>query len=287
MTTTNARVLIFIPTYRRPAALARQLDSIDALRRADTSLEIHTIVSQNEASGSQSAAPRPFTEFRSNPVNMGADINIALGFALCDGYDFLWILSDDDFLRTPLSSVLPLSSPWDLLVFDESRVGSVEVRTIRATDLLQSRMGLISDVIYRVDAIRASIPESLVNLRSCFPHLSVIAAAFAHKPARIHYHSRSAVFEDAGAYVGECVTDYSAARTGILLIGKYLRRGERHDFARLYARYADLSKLALFGATGSLSFALRTIFTLSPAVAPLLVVLYIARKVQNRGLHAN
>lgn len=282
------KLLVFIPTYRRPEALARQLQAIEALRLANRGLNIHTIVSRNEEASAQDSPFVPNTEYRSNPVNMGADINIALGFTLCDGYDFLWILSDDDFLRSTPNAVdsLPISDQYDLLVFDDSRSGTTEVRNIQAADLLRSRMGLISDVIYRVDAIRKSIPESLLNVRSCFPHLSVIAASFARQPATIRYHARSAMFDDAGSYAGECVTDYSAARTGILLTGKYLQGAERRRFAHLYARYADLSKLALFGTTGSLSSALRATFSLSPLAVPLLIVLYVARKVQSRAFHA-
>lgn len=276
------RLLVFIPTYRRPEALTRQLAALESLRQANPGVDIDIQVSHNESAASltQVTFEGP-SRHRFNPINLGADINIAMAFTACDGYDFLWILSDDDFLSQDDGlPPLPFDQAFDLLVFDDAKGGTVETRQILASDLLNSRMGLISDVIYRVASVRASLQESLNNVTSCFPHLSVIASAFARQAGTIRYLSRSPTFARNPKYEAECVTDYSAARAGVLMVGKYLAKAEQRRFAFYYIRHADLAKLHLGSGAGSLCTALRAIAPLNWLAAPALATAFVLRKTQ-------
>lgn len=280
---TISRLLVFIPTYRRPEALTRQLAALESLRKANPGVDIDIQVSHNESADAltQATFDGP-ARHRFNPINLGADINIALAFTACDGYDFLWILSDDDFLSQDEGlHPLPFDQTFDLLVFDDAKGGTVEARQIVASDLLNSRMGLISDVIYRVDSVRTSLQESLNNVNSCFPHLSVIASAFARQACCIRYLSRSPTFARNSKYDAECVTDYSAARTGVLMVGKYLPKKEQRHFAFFYVRHADFSRLSLAGPKGSLIAVAREVSKFHILTLPTLVFFYVLRKIQN------
>ena len=279
--TTNIRLLVFIPTYRRPKALKRQLADLESLRLVNPGADIDILVSHNESADAMTQIKfEGHARHRFNPTNLGADINIALAYTACDGYDFLWILSDDDHLRSaPESIVLPLDEEFDLMVLDTSNEKRLELRIIKAADLLQSRMGLISDVIYKVESIRGSLAEALHNVDSCFPHLSVIAHAFSQKNCRILYIPRHQVFSEEITTSVECITDYSKARSGIVLTGKYLNKSERRRFTSIYVRYAELSKLTLFGPTGSLALVARELTRLNPLALPSLVVMFLIRKV--------
>jgi len=280
---TKPRLLVFIPTYRRPEALTRQLTALESLRQANSGVDIDIQVSHNESADAltQFTFEGP-SHHRFNPINLGADINIALAFTACDGYDFLWILSDDDFLSQGDGlPPLPFDNEFDLLVFDDAKDGAVETRQILASDLLNSRMGLISDVIYRVPSVRASLQESLNNVNSCFPHLSVIASAFARQACCIRYLSRSPTFARNLKYEAECVTDYSAARSGVLMVGKYLPKTEQRRFALFYARHGDLSRLSLTGSKGSLFAVAREVSSLHILALPTLLFFYLLRKMQN------
>jgi hypothetical protein len=280
---TIPRLLVFIPTYRRPEALMRQLAALESLRKANPRVDIDIQVSHNESADSQTQLTfEGPSRHRFNPINLGADINIALAFTACDGYDFLWILSDDDFLSQDDGlPPLPFDKEFDLLVFDDAKCGIVETRQILASDLLNSSIGLISNVIYRVSSVRASLQESLNNVTSCFPHMSVIASAFAHQACCIRYLPLSPTFTQNPKYKAECVTDYSAARSGVLMVGKYLPKKEKRLFTFFYVRHADHSKLCLTGPKGSLFAVFREVSSLHILALPELVFSYILRKMKN------
>src|SRR5450830_708666 len=98
-----AKLFIYIPTYNRPESLEKQLSALLPQVRNFPD-EVRVLVSDNasekyaEEDVLQHHARLSNVELRRNGGNIGANANIALGFAFARPDEFLWILSDNDIV---------------------------------------------------------------------------------------------------------------------------------------------------------------------------------------------
>jgi hypothetical protein len=93
--------------------------------------------------------------------NIGADANIAKGFQMASesSFDFLWILSANDLLKTNAISVIQqmFSQPFsqDILLFDQVESGSdCQIEDVFKEALRGSPLGLISAVIFNTNLFK-------------------------------------------------------------------------------------------------------------------------------------
>lgn len=176
------KFLIYLPSHNRPDKLTRQILAIDEFAK-DIGYEIHVIVNLNgDAIGSIDCSNVSLLQ-NSHPSNIGANINIGLGFLTFKKYsdfDFFWLLSDDD-------QVVGLPS---LAFFERCNADSIEIIHLASQDKELSLLdkdnfltfggfpglGLISLGIYSKKFIqKMELSSSLEDgIRFSFPHLVII-----------------------------------------------------------------------------------------------------------------
>lgn len=122
--------------------------------------------------------------------NYGADINIALGFneALKHGYDYLWIIGDDEPI--PFGAVEIIcehisNSNFDLLVGSLNKVGNFRINNSYQdlVDITGGTNSFISSTIYNCKTfLDEDINSALKFSFTCFPHLVLINRVIERKP---------------------------------------------------------------------------------------------------------
>jgi hypothetical protein len=152
-------LLIYIPTHTDYRLAIEQAVTIKSgLLTSSNYTGVHIHISVNGVSLTQEDRIRIADVSDSFSIisdNIGADANIAKGFQLASekNFDFLWILSSNDLLKTRAISVIQqiFSQPFsqDILLFDQIESTSVyQIEDIFRDALLGSPLGLISAVIF-------------------------------------------------------------------------------------------------------------------------------------------
>jgi glycosyltransferase involved in cell wall biosynthesis len=180
-------LLIYIPTYNRYDRLVKQIRRIEpfidgkitALYISDNcSTDSRYLGLQGEVDGSKVRVVR-------NPVNLGANVNIANGFLAGSGFDFLWILSDDDIIGQ--QSVVDLRGrldrKMDLIYMQHGDLTDDRIDVLDMNGLLQvmnNGLGLISRLVYRSGFVSPHLRVGFDYINSGFPHLAVLFSALAN-----------------------------------------------------------------------------------------------------------
>ena len=175
-------LFIYIPTYNRPKQIRRQLDALypEILARAkNVRMIVNDNCSPNRINDNlRKDYPAANLEFRNNPGNIGANANIALGFIFARQDEFLWILSDNDFLKPrALNFVLDhLDAHYDFMIFPHKDNEDTEIiyKWEEAQALMELGAGLISLVLYNMKSVSPFVEKAFYFHNSSFPHLAVI-----------------------------------------------------------------------------------------------------------------
>lgn len=258
----HAFLTIYIPTYRRPEALKRQVSelshqlwSLDRPARAS----VHVHVRLNGAKDHDSTLLAQLEQlvegldnfrFDVNPVNIGGNANISLGFTVASLEGYLWLLSDNDLIRASLLpdvlEALRGYSP-DILINCGGR--SSGLQTLRFGDMGQFHehplydLGLISRGIYKMDYLSSSGEIPFFCHNSSFPHLAVAFHAFqCNQTCDLFVISGSAFVEDKESlsdYKGE----YSLSYAGRAQLIEFVPLRRRRSFAIAFLRSGALDLL--------------------------------------------
>lgn len=230
------RLLIYIPSYGRPAELDVQLARLQPQlgRHADRA---RVLVSDNATPGPEYARLRARYEpagvgFRRNGVNLGGNANITMGFAFAEPAEHLWILSDDDPVAPDaLDFLLPrLTGGRDLVVMrpDVTEEQDVDYDWKSGwSEPLMTRTGLISAVVFNVAAMAPYVQQAFSHLGTSFPHLAVVLAKakaegkvrFRLLPEKFHYNAQGK-------------GDYSISLTGFPQLASLMPRDAGERFCR-------------------------------------------------------
>jgi len=247
----NNKLLVYIPSYNRAESLLKQLSVLSGSVKGEL---FDVVVSDNCSTDDRGYdAVRSFCgqngfEYKRNLVNVGADANIFNGFMLSFSYKYLWILSDDDLLRSGSIDeiLLLLENDLAVLFLTHSRVNSLQVFDWGQKELLQKNIyasdgaGLISNVIYGVDFIKDSIPIGLQNIYTCFSHLSVLLNSFKSKRATIGTMGSHLFFIPDTNLPPYSSAAYSKSYFGFVLLGETLDDNLKKEFINRYASFWNL-----------------------------------------------
>ncbi len=188
---TRMNLFIYIPSFNRPKALEKQLTLLSE-QTAKHKDQVRILVSDNSSpSNAYAMLEEKFSvsniSFRRNPGNIGGNANIALGFTFARQNEFLWILSDNDFVN-PNSIKFLLNNLIDNVDFINIKPNSLDIQEItqRWTDgysgiLIDGCVGLISLMLYNMKSISSYIDSAFYFHNSSFPHLAVILATIKGK----------------------------------------------------------------------------------------------------------
>jgi glycosyltransferase involved in cell wall biosynthesis len=180
------KLFIYVPTYNRPKALRSQLASL-AEQAAKYKERVRILVSDNASPNDAYAGlVEEFSAdsvcFRKNPANIGGNANIALGFVFAHPDEFLWILSDNDFVA-PGAIEFILEHLSEEVDFVSLTPQAQEIETIvqhwadgYSGIVVRGSVGLISLVVYNVKSIAPYIHTAFSFHNSSFPHLAVMLA---------------------------------------------------------------------------------------------------------------
>lgn len=245
------KLLIYIPSYNRAKSLELQLDSIaDSANR----ISFDVIINDNCSPDSDGYSKiREYCEkenfiYHRNSVNIGADANIFNGFLVGMDYEYLWILSDDDLLKKgSVDTVLDfLGGKMDVLFFTHSKRAEISLETWTQEDILEKNIyvsdgaGLISNVIYKIDFIKNSIPIGLQNIYTCFAHLSVLLHSFRGATAKIGRIGSENFFIPDTNLPPYSSAAYSKSYFGFVLLGETLEDRFKREFINKYASFWNL-----------------------------------------------
>lgn len=179
-------LFIYIPTFERPIALSRQLETLvpQVLRFQKN---VRLLVNNNNSSSStfnqlklQYQAENIL--FQSNFGNIGGNANIALGFVYSKKDEFIWLLSDNDLVQENCIEFLlrTTNNKIDFVVIGRSFIEPVTIDWHYAKGWIEPMewgQGLISGSLFNSNTIQGSIEDAFYFHNSSFPHLAVAMSA--------------------------------------------------------------------------------------------------------------
>ena len=176
-----------MPTYGRPKVALEQAKTvykqIQQHRKTLTKVDVKFLISINSDYSYSSSKFEKYSDVLIfQPVNLGGNINIALGFfqAKQDHFNYLWIIGDDEPI--PVDAVynicqLITESSFDFLIGSLGRQGNFNSITSyqKLSQIVGGTPSFISSTIYNCELILEKDIESAVGLHfTNFPHLVII-----------------------------------------------------------------------------------------------------------------
>jgi len=243
---------IYIPSYNRSNSLLKQLDAINSFK---DKTKFKVVVNDNcstDVKGYKEVQDYCFRNsfvYNRNEINIGADANIFNGFLNSFDSEYIWILSDDDLLKTDaVSKILDILSNHDLdiLFLTHSKIEKLEKHNWTQKDFFENNIetsdgaGLISNVIYKSSFIKESIPVGFQNIYTCFCHLSVLIHSFKNRTAHIGNIGSSQFFLPDTALAPADATGYSKSYFGFVLLGELFEKKIKKDFIDGYSNFWSL-----------------------------------------------
>jgi glycosyltransferase involved in cell wall biosynthesis len=174
------KLLIVIPTYNRSSYLDEQLNRLSKIvvLSRENKIETNVLVRDNGSDYDvESVVTNYGFEYKSNSVNLGGDFNFILSFLDSVNYDYLWILSDDDWViinRFELIICKIKSHESDLIVLNDTNYsGLSNFSGSNIKDFFALGSGLISRTIYNVKSFKPFYGELMKYWYTGFPHLAI------------------------------------------------------------------------------------------------------------------
>ena len=197
---------IYIPSFNRGSLLLKQLNTIV---NSGLKNEIKVIVNDNCSKDKSYLIVKKFCEknnlvYNRNEINEDGNPNIFRGFLKSYNTKYLWILSDNDLLKkSALETTLNLLKDLnlDILFFPHNGFEKFKIEKYDQKKLFYDQiknpngMGLISNVIYKSNFIKSSIPIGYDFIFSWYPHLAVLIKSFEEKNGTIGILNKNQIFE--------------------------------------------------------------------------------------------
>ncbi len=244
---------IYIPSYNRTDSLLKQLDAINNFNDKD---KIKIIVNDNCSTDTkgykkiQEYCLNNNFSYNKNNINIGADANIFSGFLNSFESQYIWILSDDDLLKKDavekLVAILEKNN-LDILFFTHSKIDRLKVKIWTQRDFFENNIkiadgaGLISNVIYKSDFIKNSIPKGFLYIYTHFAHLAVLIDVFRDKSVSIGKIKSDIFFiPDTNQPPPEGFSVYDHSYFGFVLLGELFEQDIKKDFINSWTNFWNL-----------------------------------------------
>lgn len=242
---------IYIPTYNRGNSLLKQLNAIN--NSVDKS-KVFVMVNDNCSTDISYVDVEKYClqneyNYNKNHFNIGADANIFNGFMKFYQSDYIWILSDDDILtEDAVSKVITIleNDTLDILFFTHSKIEILEKNKWSQKDFYTQNIkasdgsGLISNVIYKSDFIKESIPVGFQNIYTCFAHLSILIHSFKNKVGLVGNIGSYHFFLPDTALAPADSTGYDRSFFGFVLLGDQFEHKTKKKFINDWVNFWNL-----------------------------------------------
>lgn len=239
---------IYIPSYNRASSLLKQLEAIGVSEKIDVVVNDNASTEGKYKDIEQYCLKHNYI-YNKNYFNIGADANIFNGFMHFYRSEYLWILSDDDILRTEaLLEVLILleNNHVDILFFTHSLIEKLEIHRWTQKDFYEQNIktadgaGLISNVIYKSDFIRESIPIGFQNIHTCFAHLAILIHSLKNKVAVVGRVGAYHFFLPETALNPSDTHGYDRSFFGFVLLGEQFESDIKLKFINEWSNFWNL-----------------------------------------------
>lgn len=184
------KLFIYLPSFARFEVCLQQAkriyEQVSNLNNRSFEIEIHFCISINcDLTYDQVELSKYANCVINNPINYGANVNIALGFIYAkeNSSDFLWIIGDDEPIgHSAVMSIASIISNTsiDLIVGSKKKNGRVlDINSyMELSKLSGGTPSFISSTVYSCDFSLEIAYEALRYEFTSFPHLVVINRIF-------------------------------------------------------------------------------------------------------------
>lgn len=175
---------VYMPSYGRRSmalesltSLRDQIRNLDPELQRDFNLDVFLAVNSDESYSASDFAELADI-FHNRPANLGADINIGLGFSesISRKWDFLWIVGDDEPLGKNAVEVILrtiLENDPDLIVGSKGSLDSIkDVNSFQDLNrLVSGTLTFISSSVYKCKYSKEMIEKSLEFAFTSYSHV--------------------------------------------------------------------------------------------------------------------
>ena len=239
-------LIIYMPTYNRPHAVQKQVSAIEnALLSIGTELKVRVIIQDNASPRGVSVTSKNI-DVRRNGINIGGNANIALGFCIDSLLEanYLWILSDNDFLAPNFLSAISnelKSNKYDFIVFDDKISKPAYDKVSQGQHKYIWHKGLISNCLFATRNLRHLGEIPFLYHNSSFPHLAVAMSILNERE-----HSSYAILPLNKVFVEDYTIeekgDYKLSEFGMPLLINLMDKKFAFIFAIKWLSFANLQK---------------------------------------------
>jgi glycosyltransferase involved in cell wall biosynthesis len=234
------KLLIFIPTYNRPAALRKCLGTIIPQSKIYED-RLRILVNDNDSPGNvNDSITSEFNFknlfFRKNPSNIGANANMNLGFIFAEKDEFLWILGDDDYLvEDGLDKIFATNGDLDLILMTHA---TSEIYTNYSIEKsYKDWMSFwVSANIFNMKTFGEFIGSVFYYHNTSFPHAAIQWSAAMERQLKIKLVPLSEVLQRTISQENNTNENYSLAWTGAFGLASILDEQEGSKFVIYWLR---------------------------------------------------
>jgi hypothetical protein len=248
-----AILTIYIPSYKRPESLRRQIGSLidQTINIKIENISVRIVISLNgqdahvelEEELSRLRQQHEFLSIHVNASNIGGNANIALGFTHGKQDGYLWILSDNDFIEGDLVervvSCINQYREADIFILGGSpqarheMVRYEEIANFENCPLIA--LGLISRGIYSMKYFANVCEIPFLYHNTSFPHLAVALGALRlNGQCTIFQIPGRAFIEEGNTTTNDYIGRYDMSYAGRLQLISLLPRRARRKYASLF-----------------------------------------------------
>lgn len=242
----KCHLIIYMPTYNRPNAVKKQVAAIEnALLCFGTDFKVRVIIQDNASPGGVSVTSKNI-DVRRNGINIGGNANIALGFSVDSLLEanYLWILSDNDFLAPNFLSAISTelkSNKHDFIVFDDNISEPAYDKVSQGQYKYIWHKGLISNCLFATRNLHELGDIPFLYHNSSFPHLAVALSILNERE-----HSSYAILPLNKVFIDDRTMeekgDYTLSEFGMPLLITLMNKKFGFVFALKWLSFANLQK---------------------------------------------
>lgn len=257
-------LIIYIPTYRRPSSLKKQLHllSLEFGALPDQTSSARVVVSINGKDDNKDiiewiepiSQANSWLSFIVRPYNIGGNANIALGFIEGGPDDYVWLLSDNDIISlgtlTRIIDAIEPSHPPDILILSSgahdnlSQVVYNDIADWTQCPLIS--LGLISRGVYSLKFIGTSLESAFLYISSSFPHLALILSSLRISRKCTVLELGHCTFMDPHCSTSDYIGKYDLSYAGRAQLVSLLPRKSRLSYASCLLKHGSVDLLRSF-----------------------------------------
>jgi hypothetical protein len=235
------KLFIYIPTYNRPIALRKLLDSL-VLQSKDYKSNLRILINDNNSDNYVNdnilnEYNSNILFFRKNTCNIGGNANMNLGFIFAQPDEFLWILGDDDYLE-PYALKYIFSSDKtnsDLILFTNEDSNHNTLYDIRKS-YSEWMSFWVSSNIFKIDSFKNYVYSTFYYHNTSYPHIAIQWEAQKNNKLSVTTLPLKNILNRTVSDENNTAENYSLAWTGALVLSELLNKNDAEEFVKYWLK---------------------------------------------------